>query len=247
MTSLATPSLSTATQSLWEQLLDELQRIDQQHPDAVFANSLAAEDMVIEHAIQQRKLGITSFMLDTGRLPTETLTLAQQVQQHYQTTITVLQPDEHAVAAHVAEHGAYAFYDSLALRQACCRLRKVQPLQHYLHGKSAWITGQRKEQSQTRTQLQTHEHDAQFGLAKFNPLCDWHTDHVWEVIRTFKVPYNPLHDQGYPSIGCDPCTRAIRPGEDLRAGRWWWEQRSSVECGLHSAPSSQSSTTQELS
>lgn len=247
MTSSATPQLSAATQTLWTQLLNHLQLISQQHPDAVFANSLAAEDMVIEHAIRQQNLAITSFMLDTGRLPKETLALAERVEQQYQSAITVLHPDTEAVAAHVAEHGTYAFYDSLSLRQACCQLRKVQPLQRYLQGKSAWITGQRREQSQTRTQLQAHEHDMQFGLEKFNPLCDWHTENVWEIIRALDIPYNPLHDQGYPSIGCDPCTRAIRPGEDLRAGRWWWEQRHSVECGLHAAPLSQSSTTQELS
>lgn len=247
MTSSATQQISTVTQTLWTQLLDQLHLISQQHPDAVFANSLAAEDMVIEHAIRQQQLPITSFMLDTGRLPTQTLELAKRVQTHYQSAITVLHPDADAVAAHVSEHGAYAFYESLALRQACCQLRKVQPLQRYLKGKSAWITGQRREQSQTRTELQAQEYDAQFGLQKFNPLRDWNTDQVWEVIRAFAIPYNPMHDQGYPSIGCDPCTRAIRPSEDLRAGRWWWEQRHSVECGLHASPLSQSSTTQELS
>lgn len=229
----AKPELDSLTLQLWKQLVQELSHIKQQHTQVVFANSLAAEDMVIQHAIQEAQLNITSFMLDTGRLHAETLALLDRVNAHYDVNIVRLQPNANAVDAHVSEHGAYAFYDSLELRKACCHIRKVEPLRHYLKDKSAWITGQRREQSLTRDALQKSESDAAFGLHKYNPLCDWTQEQVWAVIHAFSIPYNPLHDQGYPSIGCDPCTRAIRPGEDIRAGRWWWEQRNNSECGLH--------------
>ena len=142
-------------------------------------------------------------------------------------------PEAGAVERHVAEHGAYAFYESVELRKACCQIRKVEPLKRALAGRGAWITGQRRAQSTTRGELHLEEHDPTFGLYKFNPLAEWSEADVWGVIRALGIPYNPLHDQGYPSIGCEPCTRAIRPGEDLRAGRWWWESSDSKECGLH--------------
>lgn len=230
---------------LWDQLIDDLKTIAKDYTDVVFANSLAAEDMLIQHAISTQHIPIASFMLNTGRLHAETLELLARVQTHYDATIQVLEPDTDAVNAHVAQYGAYAFYDSLELRQACCQLRKVAPLKAYLKNKSAWITGQRREQSGTRQQLKKNEQDHHFGLKKFNPLCDWTEEHVWDLIHDLSIPYNPLHDQGYPSIGCDPCTRAIRPGEDIRAGRWWWEQRSSIECGLHSSPITSSLSNQD--
>jgi phosphoadenosine phosphosulfate reductase len=145
----------------------------------------------------------------------------------------VYRPVAAAVDAHVAAHGAYAFYESVELRKACCQIRKVEPLKRALAGRGAWITGQRRQQSTTRGELPLEEQDATFGLYKFNPLAEWSEEEVWAVIRALDIPYNPLHDQGYPSIGCEPCTRAIRPGEDLRAGRWWWESSDSKECGLH--------------
>lgn len=237
MSTLSTqPTLEAQTAVQWDVLLDDLARIAQAHPNAVFANSLAAEDMVIQHAIHVQKLPIRSFTLDTGRLHDETLALLDQVNAHYGITITRLTPNQDKVEQHVAEHGTHAFYESLALRKACCSLRKVEPLRAYLLGKSAWLTGQRREQSQTRDNLEKSQFDTAFNLEKFNPLCDWTNEQVWTVIRTFAIPYNTLHDQGYPSIGCEPCTRAIRVGEDIRAGRWWWEQRDSIECGLHTSP-----------
>ena len=136
---------------------------------------------------------------------------------------------------YVNTHGLNAFYDSVELRQRCCGIRKVEPLRRALAGHSAWITGQRREQSATRAELPEAQWDDAFGLHKYNPLASWSTEEVWAVVRALDIPYNPLHDQGYPSIGCEPCTRAIRPGEDIRAGRWWWEQRSSLECGLHTS------------
>ena len=135
----------------------------------------------------------------------------------------------------MSAHGAQAFYDSVELRKACCRIRKVEPLQRALAGRPAWITGQRRGQAATRGELPEEEYDATFGLAKYNPLAAWSEEEVWDVIRTQGIPYNPLHDRGYPSIGCEPCTRAVRPGEDARAGRWWWESSNAKECGLHAA------------
>lgn len=237
------PVLDATTQQLWEQLLHDLQFIHQHYTDAVFANSLAAEDMVLQHAIHTAKVGITSFSLDTGRLHDETLNLLEQVNQYYDIEINRLRPNSTSVQAHVTQYGTHAFYESVELRKACCFIRKVEPLKDYLRHKSAWITGQRRAQSQTRQALQKSEFDQGFGLQKFNPLCDWTYEQVWLVIHRFAIPYNPLHDQGYPSIGCEPCTRAIRPGEDIRAGRWWWEQRSNLECGLHLNAISSTTTT----
>lgn len=236
LTTTAQTVIPPETQALWEQLLCDLSVIDQNYTGAVFANSLAAEDMVIQHAIHTKMLGITSFCLDTGRLHNETLSLLELVNQHYGIEITRLTPNAIDIKKHVTQYGTHAFYESVSLRKACCTLRKVEPLKAYLQTKSAWITGQRRTQSQTRQALEKSEFDQSFNLQKFNPLCDWTHEQVWSVIRHHNIPYNPLHDQGYPSIGCEPCTRAIRPDEDIRAGRWWWEQRDSLECGLHSNP-----------
>ena len=226
----------TATDSYparWAQLLSELQSIYQFSENTVFANSLAAEDMVIQHAISELQLPITSFVLDTGRLHQDTLNMLDVIRQRYQIQLKVLHPDPEQVAAHVTAHGAFAFYESLELRKECCRIRKVEPLRQFLTQQQAWITGQRREQSPTRAELAFQEQDQAFGLTKFNPLRDWSFADVWAAIKAQQIPYNPLHDRGYPSIGCEPCTRAIKPDEDIRAGRWWWEQRDSLECGLH--------------
>nr|WP_245153718.1 phosphoadenylyl-sulfate reductase [Allopusillimonas ginsengisoli] len=210
-----------------------LRQIASDHPKVAFASSLAAEDMVLTHAILSEGLPIAIFTLDTGRLHAETLGLIDAIRERYGRDIEVWRPDAKAVARHVDEHGAFAFYESLALRKACCNMRKVEPLRRALVGRDAWITGQRREQSTTRTELALNEYDAVFGLQKYNPLALWHHDDIWRAIRAMNIPYNPLHDQGYPSIGCEPCTRAIKPGEDLRAGRWWWENADARECGLH--------------
>ena len=219
----------------WRDLLTQLEHIAQRYPRAACASSLAAEDMVLAHAIFSQRLPIVVFSLDTGRLPAETLALIDRVREHYGRPIEVWRPEPAAVHAHVRVHGEFGFYESIELRKACCHLRKVEPLTRALRGRGAWITGQRREQGATRTALALEEDDAAFGLRKFNPLALWSHEDVWQVIRHFDIPYNPLHDQGYPSIGCDPCTRAIKPGEDLRAGRWWWESADSKECGLHAA------------
>lgn len=225
--------LAPALAVRWHELIARLADARQRYPDAALASSLAAEDMVLTHAIYSAGLDLEVFTLDTGRLHAETLGVLDAVRERYGREITVYRPESGAVERHVAEHGAYAFYESVELRKACCQIRKVEPLKRALAGRGAWITGQRRAQSTTRGELHLEEDDATFGLYKFNPLAEWREEDVWGVIRGLGIPYNPLHDQGYPSIGCEPCTRAIRPGEDLRAGRWWWESSDSKECGLH--------------
>lgn len=219
----------------WAALLVRMQAIARSHPDAVLASSMSAEDMVLTHVLFSTGSGIEVMTLNTGRLHRETLNLIDVVGSRYQRTIQIVLPDQAAVDEHVLQHGEHAFYDSIELRKSCCAIRKVSPLAGALKGRSAWITGQRRTQSQTRTQLPEQHFDDAFGLEKFNPLADWSHDDVWHAIRQFDIPYNPLHDVGYPSIGCEPCTRAIRPGEDERAGRWWWENAQTKECGLHPA------------
>jgi phosphoadenosine phosphosulfate reductase len=210
-----------------------LQRIASEFTPAVFASSLAAEDMVLTDLILKAGLPIGIFSLETGRLHKETLAMVDRVKDTYGYEIALFRPQSEAVDAYVAQHGLNAFYDSVELRKQCCHIRKVEPLGRALQGKKAWITGQRRAQSSTRAELAVQEDDTAHGLQKFNPLADWSEQDVWDYIHSNKVPYNPLHDQGYPSIGCEPCSRAIQPGEDVRAGRWWWENPDSKECGLH--------------
>ena len=210
-----------------------LERIATGFAPAVFASSLAAEDMVLTDLILRAKLPIAIFTLETGRLHKETVGMIDRIRDHYGYEVAQYKPETTAVDAYVAAHGLNAFYDSVELRKECCRIRKVEPLNRALAGKSAWITGQRRAQSTTRAELAVQEDDPAHGMQKFNPLADWSEDDVWNYIRANGVPYNPLHDKGYPSIGCEPCTRAIQPGEDVRAGRWWWESPQSKECGLH--------------
>jgi phosphoadenosine phosphosulfate reductase len=210
-----------------------LERIARDFSPAVFASSLAAEDMVLTDMILKAGLPISIFSLETGRLHKETLDVLDQVKAHYGYDIKLYQPQPAAVEEYVTKNGLNAFYDSVEMRKGCCYVRKVEPLGRALAGNKAWVTGQRRAQSTTRAELAVQEDDAAHGMQKFNPLADWSEADVWEYIRANKVPYNALHDRGYPSIGCEPCTRAIQPGEDVRAGRWWWENADSKECGLH--------------
>ncbi len=210
-----------------------LNRIASDFTPAVFASSLAAEDMVLTDMILRAKLPIAIFSLETGRLHQETLGMLDRIRETYDYEVKLYKPEQAAVDAYVQQHGLNAFYDSVELRKECCRIRKVEPLKRALAGNKAWITGQRRAQSTTRAELAVQEDDAAHGMTKFNPLADWSEEDVWQYIRSNNVPYNPLHDKGYPSIGCEPCTRAIRPGEDVRAGRWWWESADTKECGLH--------------
>ena len=221
----------------YEQVLAEtrslLERIATDFSPAVFASSLAAEDMVLTDLILRARLPIKVFTLETGRLHAETLGMIDRIRETYAYEVALYKPEAAAVDAYVTANGLNAFYDSIEMRKECCRIRKVEPLKRALTGNKAWITGQRRAQSTTRSELAVQENDAVHGLQKFNPLADWSEDDVWHYLRSHQVPYNPLHEKGYPSIGCEPCTRAIQPGEDVRAGRWWWESPDSKECGLH--------------
>lgn len=201
--------------------------------EIAFANSFGAEDMVLTDLILQNHLSIEIFSLDTGRLPTETYDLMAEVEHNYNTKLKVYFPQAQTVEFYVKNHGINAFYESIELRKACCHMRKVEPLQRALKGKKAWITGMRAAQATTRASLPVREYDEGNKLEKFNPLSDWSEQEVWGYIRLHNVAYNKLHDQFYPSIGCAPCTRAVAVGEDVRAGRWWWEDPNSKECGLH--------------
>ena len=211
-----------------------LNRIAAEYSPAVFANSFGAEDMVITDLIARNGVAIEIFSLDTGRLPAETYTLMQKTGEKYPSQpIRVFFPDTAATEKFVNENGINAFYESITLRKACCYARKVEPLKRALAGKRAWIPGLRAQQAATREGLPTREYDDGNGLEKFNPLSDWTEKEVWTYIKENNVPYNALHEKFYPSIGCAPCTRAISLGEDVRAGRWWWETADTKECGLH--------------
>jgi phosphoadenosine phosphosulfate reductase len=188
------------------------------------ANSLSAEDMVLTDAIARADLPIDVFVLNTGRLHGDTLDLVGKVRSHYGLPVKVYAPDPNAVAQYVRVHGRDAFYGDFELRQCCCEFRKVEPLRRALAGRRAWITGRRREHSPSRGSLAAREFDAVHRLERFNPLAEWTESMVWAYITSNEVPYNRLYDQGYRSIGCAPCTRPILPSEDLRAGRWWWEQ-----------------------
>jgi len=213
-----------------------LAQIASHYEPVAFASSFGAEDMVLLDAISRHGLAVDVFVLDTGRLPAETYDLIARAQTRYAIPIRVLYPDARSLEDYVSSNGVNAFYQNVEMRERCCAIRKTEPLGRALAGKAAWITGLRREQSVTRRELSLHEFDAVHGIPKFNPLLEWSTDEVWAYLRTNDVPYNALHDRGYPSIGCAPCTRAVEPGDDLRSGRWWWEQAEHRECGLHRRP-----------
>lgn len=200
---------------------------------AVLASSLSAEDMVLTDAIARNRLPIGIFVLDTGRLHSDTLVLLERIRKIYGIDVAVYAPDARAVADYVRAYGRDAFYQGVELRKRCCAVRKVEPLGRALAGKRAWITGQRREHSPDRAWLAEREDDPIHGIPKFNPLALWDDQKVWQYLRENRVPYNRLYDQGYRSIGCAPCTRPVRPEEDPRAGRWWWEIAEVKECGLH--------------
>jgi len=204
-----------------------------EYDSATLASSYGAEDMVLMDLICKFAPEIEIFTLDTGRLPKETYEVMQAAKAHYNREVKVFFPDAAEVEAFVTQKGPNAFYDSVELRKQCCRIRKVKPLKRALAGQKAWLTGMRRSQAVTRIELPVSEWDEAFGLQKFSPLTDWSNGDVWAYIKAFGVPYNKLHDQGVASIGCAPCTRAITAGEDIRAGRWWWENPESKECGLH--------------
>ena len=228
----------TQTQALLQRAATEFAPVSQ-------ASSLGAEDVVITHLINRLQLDIPVFVLETGALHTETLALLERTQAHSRAPLVVHRPAHESVMQFVRQNGQDAMYQSIALRKACCGIRKIEPLARALKGQRAWITGLRQEQSsarsevalidnsesQTATQITSASPSA--GLCKLNPLARWTWGDVWHYIAEHQVDYNPLHDQFFPSIGCAPCTRAISLGEEFRAGRWWWEDEAAKECGLH--------------
>ena len=232
-----------------------LQEAAARHPGRiVFATSLGAEDMVLAELIARHRLPIALATLQTGQLHAETLALLPQLQALYGLTVEQWLPQAEAVLHFTRSHGELPMRQSIELRKACCALRKLEPLARALAGRSAWVTGLRREQSGARAEVPFEEHDRTGGSGgdtgshgvdgsadhpartKFNPLADWSQHDVWHHIATQSVPYNALHDAFFPSIGCEPCTRAVALGEDVRAGRWWWEHEDAKECGLHVAP-----------
>ncbi|WP_084493528.1 phosphoadenylyl-sulfate reductase [Brackiella oedipodis] len=224
---------SEELQRLSRTLEQRLVSIAERFETVKLASSLAVEDMVLTDCIAKLKLPIQIFTLNTGMLNAETVALIEQVHAHWQIHLQQYTPDPAAVEQYIQAHGKYAFYESVDLRRECCRIRKIEPLNRALQHADAWLTGQRREQSVTRTELAFEEFDKGHQIAKFNPLFDWSEAAVWAYVQTHDLPINHLYYQGYPSIGCEPCTRPVKLHEDIRAGRWWWENQDTKECGLH--------------
>lgn len=199
-----------------------------------FSTSLSWEDQVITHHIFSQNLPIRVFTLDTGRMFPETYSVLNSTRERYKKEIEVYFPQTTSVQDLVTKKGASSFYESLENRKECCFIRKVEPLNRALDGVDCWITGIRAEHSDNRKELSIVEFDEQRQIQKVNPLANWSLDDVKEEIKKYNIPYNILHDRGFVSIGCQPCTRAIKEGDDFRAGRWWWEESNKKECGLHS-------------
>jgi phosphoadenosine phosphosulfate reductase len=240
---MSTTSLSSAPSALSPALANKvaelktlLARIAADFPASTLASSLSIEDMVVTDAILRGQHRIEVFTLDTGRMHGDTLALIDAISTNYGYAVNVYRPQAAAVTEYITVHGRDAFYESVDLRKRCCDIRKVEPLKRALAGKTAWLTGLRREQSVTRADVAVQSFDAVYGIEKFNPLADWSEEDVWAYLRAFDVPYNALYEQGYRSIGCAPCSRPVVTGEDVRAGRWWWEQPESKECGLHVGP-----------
>ncbi len=207
----------------------------QEFPDkVVFSTSLGYEDQVISHFIFSNQLPIEVFTLDTGRLFNETYSVLNSTLDRYKTSIKVYCPQTEAIEKLVSEKGPISFYESIDNRKECCYIRKVEPLQRALKGKQIWITGIRAEQSNNRGEMENAEWDEANQIYKYHPILNWTLEEVKSYIFKHNIPYNSLHDKGFVSIGCAPCTRAIKEGEDFRAGRWWWEDNAKKECGLHS-------------
>lgn len=198
-----------------------------------FASSLGAEDQVITEMMASIDPDSTIFTLDTGRMFPESYDVIERTIARYKIKIGIFFPERAAVEKMVNENGINLFYESIENRKLCCHIRKIEPLNRALKGLDVWISGLRRSQSVTRTEIKTVEWDENHQMIKVNPLINWSEEQVWEYIKLKNIPYNRLHDQGFPSIGCQPCTRAVQPGEDVRAGRWWWESEHHKECGLH--------------
>ncbi len=220
-------------QAKLDHVITLLTQMTSEHERVTFSNSFSLEDVLLTDLIAKYAPGIEVFTLDTGRLPAQTYELMQLVRDHYDIPIKVYYPNVVQLEALVTRHGPNAFYQSVEQRKACCTARKVEPLSRALKNKQVWLTGLRQEQAVTRGKLAQSEWDDHFQVQKVNPLFNWSLDEVRAYTKQRKLPYNALYDQGYQSIGCAPCSRAISEGEDVRAGRWWWENPLTKECGLH--------------
>ncbi len=213
--------------------------VEKYRDKVALASSFGAEDVVLIDMLSKISPGARVFTIDTGRLPEETYNTMDEIKNRYDIRLEVYFPDSDLIEDMVEKHGFNLFRKSIELRELCCEVRKVKPLNRVLSGLDAWICGLRREQSVTRMCIENVEFEKRViggnprEIVKLNPLIDWSEDQVWNYIIENEVPYNALHDRGYPSIGCDPCTRAVKPGEDVRAGRWWWEPSDKKECGLH--------------
>jgi phosphoadenosine phosphosulfate reductase len=205
----------------------------QEYGKVVYANSLGAEAMVLTDIIWTHVPQIDIFSIDTGRLHEETYDLLEKLERRYKKRLRIVYPETQRIEKLISVQGVNGFYHSIEARQSCCATRKIEPFKRAISGYSAWVTGVRREQSAARALGQPIAWDASYNLHKVSPLLEWTEEQVWQYIRARQIPYNSLHDKQFPSIGCAPCTRAILPGEDQRAGRWWWEQSESRECGLH--------------
>jgi len=216
-------------------ILETIQLLCTDYPDkVVFSTSFSFEDQVISHIIFSNHLPIKVFTLDTGRMFAETYSVHSRTIEKYNQKIEVFFPEHADIEKLMTEKGPLSFYHSIENRIECCNLRKIKPLKRALQGNEVWITGLRAEQSQSRNKVNLFEWDESNKIIKYNPLIHWTNEQVKEFIKINQIPYNILHDQGFPSIGCQPCTRKVKEGEDFRAGRWWWENNTKKECGLHS-------------
>ena len=217
-----------------QNVVESIANIASAHSDkVVFSSSFSWEDQIISHLIFKNNIPVKVFTLDTGRLFSETYTTWSNTVDRYQKKIEAYYPNEISLQEFVSSKGPNSFYDSVENRKQCCFIRKVEPLQRALKRNEVWITGIRAAHSNGRSDMPMIEYDGSNNIVKFHPLMHWTTEEVTDFIKAEGIPYNPLHDKGFVSIGCKPCTRAINPGDDFRAGRWWWEDSSKKECGLH--------------
>jgi phosphoadenosine phosphosulfate reductase len=232
MTSLAA-QLPKALRERAESSIAQLRAALNEYKNVCYANSLGAESVVLTDLIWERVPEIDIFSIDTGRLYPETYDLIERIQHRYGRTLRLYYPEAADLEAWVGQNGINGFREGVEQRHGCCGIRKVAPFRRAIAGKSAWVTGIRHAQSASRSLAAAVEWDSVYGLHKISPLLDWSETEIWDYIRKKRLPYNSLHDTGFPSIGCAPCTRAVQPGDDERSGRWWWERPDSRECGLH--------------
>ena len=216
-----------------EESILQLRAAVAEYSNVCYANSLGAESMVLTDMIWGAVPQIEVFSIDTGRLFPETYELIERLQQRYGRALRIYYPEASPLEDWVGKHGINGFREGVEQRRSCCAVRKVEPFRRALAGRGAWVTGIRRGQSASRALAAPVEWDGEYGLHKVSPLLNWSEKDIWDYIRKKRLPYNQLHDLGFPSIGCAPCTRAVQPGEDARAGRWWWERSDSRECGLH--------------